>query len=342
MPAIMEIIGHKDVGSQGVATQTGVPRQYLIFSVLATLVFAIATIRRLNHQILDQSRSQGVITEERGLASRIFRRLIFLVDPQRRRSGIPPFVNPVMVKEFRTRRFGRSHWNLRLIAGCALISLVLTYFATTGTMEWGVETIGGIMVLLQVALIVLLTPSFAAGLISGERESGCWELLKMTPLSIGVILRGKIMSVIWTLLLILCATLPGYLFMIYISPPVAIPVLKVVTCLLFSAAFTMIASITISSFVQRTATAMAVTYAVLLPIFAGTLLVWFGRDAPFGRSTVQAALRMNPMAAALTIIEAPGFEGYDLLPATWWISGGASVCLLLVLVIRTWRLTRPD
>ena len=92
-------------------------------------------------------------------------------------------VNPILVKEFRSRRFGRFHWVLRLVAGCAVLSLGLTYAATAGTLDWGVETIGAIMVMLQAALIVLITPSLTAGLISAERESGGWELLMMTPLS---------------------------------------------------------------------------------------------------------------------------------------------------------------
>ena len=45
------------------------------------------------------------------------------------------------------------------------------------------ETIGAIIVTLQVALILLFTPTLAAGLISGEIESGGWDLLRTTPLS---------------------------------------------------------------------------------------------------------------------------------------------------------------
>src|SRR5207302_5673962 len=113
--------------------------------------------------------AQGHITDDRHVAIRTARRFLFLVDPQRRSRGIGPFVNPVMVKEFRCRRFGRLHWLLRLIAACAVLSLALTYATTSGTLDWGVETIGGIMVFMQVALFVLITPSLAAGLISGER-----------------------------------------------------------------------------------------------------------------------------------------------------------------------------
>src|SRR5258707_380552 len=153
-------------------------------------------IFRLNHRIFARSRPQGRISDDQRLAVRIFRRLVFVVDPQRRSRGIGPFVNPVMIKEFRCRRFGRLHWLLRLISVCAILSLFLTYAATQETIDWGVETIGGILVFMQVALLVLITPSLAAGIISGERESGGWALLTATPLSVWRIVWGKLLSVI--------------------------------------------------------------------------------------------------------------------------------------------------
>ena len=83
------------------------------------------------------------MTEDRTGGERAVRRLIFLVDPQRRSSGTSLWVNPVMVKEFRSRRFGRSHWTLRLIALCAILSLGLSYVAASGALGWGIEFIGG-------------------------------------------------------------------------------------------------------------------------------------------------------------------------------------------------------
>src|SRR5260370_28112493 len=102
---------------------------------------------------------------------------MFLVDPQRRSGTMRLWVNPVMVKEFRSRRFGRSHWTLRLIAISAILSLALSYIAASGALGWGVEAIGGPLVVLQVALLILFPPSLAAGLVSAEPESGSWELL---------------------------------------------------------------------------------------------------------------------------------------------------------------------
>jgi ABC-type transport system involved in multi-copper enzyme maturation permease subunit len=209
-------------------------------------------------------------------------------------------------------------------------------------MDWGVNTIGGLMVVLQVALIVLLTPSLAAGLISGERESGGWQLLQMTPLSAGVILRGKLLSVAWTLALILCATLPGYLVMLYIEPALTQQVTRVLITLVLTAVFAVVLSATVSSLFKRTAPATMTAYALLVALCAGTMLVWMERDTRFGHSTVEAVLSVNPMAAALNLIEAPGFEDYALVPLNWWIMGGLTVFCFGLLTVQTWRLTRPQ
>jgi hypothetical protein len=302
----------------------------------------VRTIGRLNPRLVDRPRPPGVITDERPLAERRFRRMVFLVDPQRRKRGIGPLMNPVMVKEFRSRRFGRMHWILRLVAACAVVSLGLTYAATMGTLDWGVETIGGIMVLLQVALIVLVTPSLAAGLISSERESGGWELLRMTPLSAGCVLRGKLISVLATLVLILFGTLPGYLVMIWIRPEMWGQISRVLIGLAWMAVFALVASAAVGSLFRRTAPATTTAYALLAGACAGTMLVWLGRDAPFGHSTVEAALITNPLAAALSVIEMPGFTEYDLVPGNWWLLGYASAFCLAVLAVQTWRLTRPS
>src|SRR5262249_57421925 len=102
------------------------------------------------------------------------------------------WTNPVMVREFRCRRFGRSHWMLRLIAACAVASLALSCVAVLGVVDWGVSTISSILVVLQVSLLILITPSLASGLISVEREAGGWELLQMTPLSTPAILTPNL------------------------------------------------------------------------------------------------------------------------------------------------------
>ena len=337
----MAVLGAGDVGMSGIASDINVPARFAITSLMLTIGLTLWTLSRLNHKIFDKARSAGMVTNEQSLQVRLLRRAMFIVDPKRRSHSIGRFVNPVMVKEFRCRRFGRLHWLLRLVAVCAVGSLALAILTTTRTIEWDVPTIGAIMVMLQVALLVLITPSLTAGLISTERESGGWVLLQMTPLPIWRIIWGKLLSVMLTLVLLLCATLPGYLVMVYIEPGYRLEVERVVICLAFTAVFVMLVSAAVGSLFRRTAAATAAGYVTLLTVCLAPLLIWLGRDAPFGRSTVEAALVINPVAAAFSVIRLQGFADYDLIPANWQFMGLVSVASLLLMFVQTYRISRP-
>lgn len=342
IPALLQLVNHGSIGGTGLMESRNLVAWYLVMAAVFILVGSVICVRRLSHSLLDRSRSQGIITDDQSVGVRAARRVFFLIDPQRRKSGIPPLVNPVMVKEFRSRQFGRLHWLLRLIAGCAILSLLLTYATTMGTIDWGVETIGGIIIVLQVGLIVLLTPGLAGGMIAGEIESGGWNLLRTTPLRPGRILAGKLISVCITLAFILCATLPGYAIIMRIRPVLYEQVTQVLVSLVLAALLSMLISATVSSFFKTTAAATTVAYAVLISLYAGTMLVWLNRDAPFSPGFVRQTLTLNPMATALSAIQAPGFENYDLVPIGWWTTGAMCIGLLVILYIRIWQLSRPD
>jgi ABC-type transport system involved in multi-copper enzyme maturation permease subunit len=342
IPAVMDVLGQADLGTQGMAEDYNPVFRYVLLAALASVACAFATVAYLNHRLLDRARAAGVMTEDRPGVDQLLRRLVFLIDPQRRSGHMSLWVNPVMVKEFRSRRFGRSHWAVRLIAGCAILSLGLSYVAASGALGWGVEIIGGALVLLQIALLILFAPSLAAGLVSAERESGSWQLLRMTPLSPRVILVGKLLSVAWPLLLLLCATLPGYVVMMTIKPALLQQVQRVVICLVLTGVFAVLVSAAASTLFRATAAATTASYLVLLAVCVGPLLVWLGRDAPFGHATVAAVLSVNPVAAALQASDTPGFTQYELLPLNWWIVGTTCVALLIFLGVRTWQLCRPE
>ncbi|OYP31168.1 ABC transporter permease [Rhodopirellula sp. MGV] len=340
IPVLTELMQQSSPGQRGLISQSTWPR-FALFASVSSVVCAMWTLSRLNYRIFDRSRAQGVMTEDRSTGERLIRRLMYIVDPQRRKAGIPWYLNPVMVKEFRCRRFGRSQWLFRLVAISAVLSVALTFAAATSVTAWGTETIGGLMVILQVILIVVLTPSLASGLISGERDGSGWELLRLTPLSASKIVRGKLLSVLWTLTLVLFATLPGYLVMIYIQPQMVVQIKLVLICLLLTVIYTLAVSAAVGSLFRTTATATTVAYIIVIAIFVTPLLIWLGRDAPFGYQLVNAVLMTNPACAALSIIKTPGFEIYDLLPGAWWISGTLSVLLFGLFGFQVWRLTRP-
>ncbi|QDT62182.1 ABC-2 family transporter protein [Stieleria bergensis] len=340
LPIIMELMRQDSVANTGLISQSGI-LWFVAISLISTIAYATVTLSRLNYRLFDRSRSKGIITDDQSLGTRLARRLLFIVDPQRRKAGIAWFLNPVMVKEFRSRKFGRSQWLFRLIAVCAISSVVLTLAAATGVTAWGTETIGGLMVLLQVVLIVMLTPSLAAGLISGERDGGGWELLRLTPLSAFRIAWGKLLSVLWTLSMVLLATLPGYLVMIWIRSELLPQIQLVMVCLAWTVLYALAVSAAVGCLFRSTALSTAASYIAVMTLFLAPLLVWLGRDAPFGFDLVQNSLLINPVGAAMSIMETPGFAQYNLLPQAWIVAGAVSLSMFLLFGLKVWRLTRP-
>jgi ABC-type transport system involved in multi-copper enzyme maturation permease subunit len=342
VPPVMEVLGHGGIGSHGMEAGGGTVPRYIVLAGLMSLAFALLTVLKLAGSPLDKARPAGVMTQDRSKGERAFRRLLFLVDPQRRSGHMGLWMNPVMVKEFRSRRFGRGHWTLRLIALSAILSLALSLIATTKALGWGPEVIGGALVLLQTALLILFAPSLAAGLISAEREGGGWLLLRTTPLSTATILRGKLISVVWPLFLLMCATLPGYIVLMTVMPELIAQIGRVIISLALTAIFAVLVSATASSLFRATANATAAANLILVGVCIVPLLAWLGRDAPFGHRTVEAVLTVSPVAAALRASDMPGFTDYRLLPANWWLIGMTSLVLLTVLMFRTRQLYRPE
>jgi ABC-type transport system involved in multi-copper enzyme maturation permease subunit len=332
-------------GSQSRVVELGITtgwREFLGTAVVVTLLLAIGTMRKLDPILLDRVRPTGKLTLTSNQKANWLRRLMFLVDPNKQKNGIPLWINPVMIKEFRTRKFGRLHWLIRMVAAGTIVSLTLTVMSAMGAVTWGVQRIASAMVLLQVAMLMLLGPSLGASLIAGEIESGGWQILRTTPMPYWRILTGKFMSVVWTVLLLMLATLPGYVVMGYIVPVMVGQVNSVLVSLLFVALTIISVSACISSFVRASAVATIFSYSVLIALFAGTMVVWLARGKPFGPLFVERVLLWNPVAAALSEIRTPGFESYHLTPTSWWISSCISLLSIIILCIRTWYLSKPD
>ncbi|MEX2215279.1 MAG: ABC transporter permease subunit [Phycisphaeraceae bacterium] len=355
----------------GDAGDTGsVVLRYAIVGLISAAIFLWLTARRLRPDMLDRARDAGKITNERSTATKAYRRFMFMwfFDPQRRSGMIGPLSNPVMVKEFRTRRFGRSHWLMRLFAICLLLSLGLM-FAITQKTEDPKGTALPVLVLLQATLVLLITPALAAGLISTERESGGWALLQLTPMSATRIVIGKLLSVILPLLLVLIATLPGYGVILFINASGEVPdstlppplswiqqfiamlgnsphtaqIIQIQITLLLTAVFAMLLSAVLSAIYKRTSTATAMAYTILGVICVGTMLIRFAENAPFSHGLVETVLTINPLAAVLAQIRAPILADYPSVPGVNRVFLlVACAALVVALVARVRTLTRPQ
>ena len=343
IPAVIHALGQRRLGGQSASMNAQhAMLHYVVASLVLSALLAVATIRRLASRLFDRPRASGKITDDRSTGVKAWRRIMYLwfFDPQRRSNLIGPWSNPVMVKEFRSSRFGRSHWMMRLIGGCLIVSLGLMLAASWGSMSFTARTLGEIIVLLQVSMIILMAPTLSAGLISSEIQTGSWQILQMTPLAPVTIVIGKLLSAARTLSLIMLATLPGYAVMLLINSTHTHRIIIALICLVVIAVVSVLVSAAVSSLYSRTATATAVAYGVLVSLCGGGLLVWAGRGDIFSPAMVLFFLRTNPLASALSAIKAPGFSEYQLLPMNWWFMGSLGIVALVVLVWRTRSLTR--
>ncbi|MDH3584824.1 MAG: ABC transporter permease, partial [Phycisphaerae bacterium] len=316
-PAVMHGLGHGAVGGRGMAEASDPLGRYVLLALISIGVCAWILHRRLAPHAVDRPRPKGQVTDEQSRGVRVFRRLMFLVDPNRRSGHIADYENPVMMKEFRSRRFGRASWMIRIIGLCLLVSLGLMLVTLAGAVSLGLGYTGGLLVIFQMGLILLIAPALSAGLISAERESGGWTLLRMTPLSPWSVVLGKLLSVGWTLLLLLLATLPGYGIMLLIDPGESGHVTEVLITLGLTAVFAMLLGAAASSCFGRTANATAAAYLVLLGLCVLTFLPWLAEGSLFGVDLVRRILMFNPVAAALSSVRMPALANTVPAAGTW-------------------------
>jgi len=343
IPAITNLLGQDSLSGTGLLTTNSPTARFLLLAAATSLLLLALSILRLQQTMLDRPRPKGQMTEDRSFRVRAFRRILFLwfFDPHRRSKLIGDFTNPVLIKELRTSKLGRSHWLARLLGFCLLLSLALMIAAANVTISAGVSSLGGAVIILQFAVIVLLSPALASGLIPAERESGTWRLLQLTPLPIHRILSGKLLAVSLVLGLVLLSTLPSYAVLILIEKDLTPAVLRVLITLALTAVFSISASAAIGSLFAKSTGATAAAFALLLTLIAGTMLIWLGEGQPFSHEFAQRALILNPLAASFSEMKAYGFENYTLLPHTWIALSLGTLLALLTLTLQTLRLSRP-
>ncbi len=166
--------------------------------------------------------------------------------------------------------------------------LLLAYIATLGAVVWlawpseqqldltqrpeEARRLVNMLFLGQYVLLALLAPSFAAGGICGEKERLTYEMLLATPLRPAAIVLGKLVASLGYLGLLMIASLPIVMLCLPLGGLSIYEVLATYTAIISStAAFGMI-SLAAGSHFGRTASALVVSYVVILPlILAGVL-----------------------------------------------------------------------
>jgi ABC-type transport system involved in multi-copper enzyme maturation permease subunit len=152
----------------------------------------------------------------------------------------------------------------------------------------------------QYVLASLLAPSFAAGTITGEKERNCYEALLATPLRPGAIVLGKLLASMMHLALLIVASLPIIMLCLPLGGvsvyEVAVAYLGLVLSVL---TFGMI-SLAASSYFQRTASALLVSYLLILPLAMAAIFLWTALEN-FGSARLLVTVTLMPIICGAII-----------------------------------------
>lgn len=188
-------------------------------------------------------------------------------------------INPVLLKELKVKM--RSWKAAILIGSYNLVLLLLTIFIMRLTVnnDIGVPTQSTIfgtyafLVAAQFGLITLIAPALTAGAISGEREKQTLDILLSTTLNHGSIITGKLFSSLSQIILLLISSAPVF-SIIFLYGGIGLAQLLQVYLFFIVIAITLgSVGIFFSTFIKKSTAANVLTYAVVVFLYLGTILI---------------------------------------------------------------------
>lgn len=126
----------------------------------------------------------------------------------------------------------------------------------------------------QFLLASLIAPSFAAGAMTGEKERQTYEMLLASPLRPSAILLGKLLASLCHLAMLVVASLPIVVLCLPLGGTSLYEVLAAYLALILATTTFGIISLACSSYFQRTASSLLVSYLLILPLAMIGASVW--------------------------------------------------------------------
>jgi len=320
----------------GPRADTEAVERFFLFMVGACVVlFGLAWLGAGRFVLRPPRGRKRAITRETALWLRLVRRLLFVIDPRRRRFRIPLLVNPMFVLEFRTRAASVTNM-LRALFGSLILSIALVLLLSLSIGPRTMDVVRLVAVSIQFGLIILLAPSLTAGTVSTEVEHNTLDLLRTTPVRPLGMLLGKLFAALGYGVMLLLAVTPVFLALMYIQekfePQVLIRLVSVAGATILLA---ICSGICFSSLCRRTATSAALTYGLTGLIVVATALAPVLGDR-LHPALARAVVSLNPVIAAVAIISGRLFQAYYDV----WQTNVLILCSLagLALLGAAWRL----
>lgn len=270
------------------------------------------------------------------------------------------FSNPVLQKEFKLRfRTGKSFAGVFIyLFILGVLALGYMYVVSLGQSHlfFQPDESRGLFLylsIIQLIMLLFITPGLTAGVISGERERQTLNMLLTTTVSSFQIITGKLIASIAYLLLLLVASLPLFSFVFLFggvapSEVLFVFLVYIITVLTFGSI-----GIMFSTLLQRTIAAVITSYVVTLFLTMGTVILFF---ISFGISIglhlggdpvlPYFIASLNPVLAVFNVMEGDlsysliGF--YSMFELPIWIMFIINYSLIFILCtwISTWRLRK--
>jgi len=217
------------------------------------------------------------------------------------------FENPVLQRELLVNlRMGRAFVLLLVYLG-VLGLLVFLAWPSAETLDLSQDSkergeakfLVDLFFLGQYMLASFMAPSFAAGAMSGEKERKTYEMLLSSPMKPPAIVLGKLLASLAHLALLIFCSLPIVMLCLPLGGVSLYEVLAMYLALILSVTTFGMVSLAWSSYFQRTAASLVVSYLTILPLALLGILFW-SAFAPAGMTRLIIAVTIVP-AIALAI-----------------------------------------
>jgi ABC-type transport system involved in multi-copper enzyme maturation permease subunit len=285
-------------------------------------------------------RDEVVDKTNTGFISRMVRRVFFLVDTRRRRRPISLWVNPIFVLDIRTRITGLANL-IRACFGCFIFSLLLVILVSGTFGNADPDQIRIIALAFQVGLIILIGPSLTIGAIASEKEGRTFDQLRMTPLHSWTIFMGKFGAAAILSLMLVIASAPVYLALLYIEGAFRIDYLYAMLAVSgVTIAFSLSAGFFFSTVCITTARAAAWSYGVMSLATVGTLLAVALRER-LSDGAAKVILAFNPFVTMVGAVSDKAFAEFGDWRWCIWALGSLSAIFVVATVYRLIRMTGP-
>ena len=264
----------------------------------------------------------------------IGRRILFLIDPLKRRKPIGNF-NPIFVNEARISQLRSSRWMIRIFYGALFISLSLASMAIYGGQTEHADLlhyVAAVLVAFQIGAISMIDPSLTSPAISHEFENTTFEMLRLTRLSSGQIFWGKFLPAFVPAMLPVIALLPAFGVICFLNPIYLRSVMLMLPVFALSVVLCCSAGLACSTVMRSSTSATVVNYFIIGAIVVVPFLAWLSAGIFIDARVANWIAQLSPFVMASNLLPDGSPEIASLLPQHLLLTGG--ICLLMLFLAR--------